>query len=104
MPIRLTIEITSPLDPDDRDLLSGVAVMTLAIANHEMAKTRFPDTFGDDDGLRAHEEGAKPAPSPCGYIDTKEPTRICIGDAGHPGRHRFRRIPVNGDGAPDLPN
>jgi hypothetical protein len=49
--VRLSIEITSPLDAEDRDLLSGVAVMTLAIANHEMAKNAFPETFGDDDGL-----------------------------------------------------
>ena len=45
MGIRLSIEITSPLTPDDRDLLSGIAVMTLAIANREMAENRFPDTF-----------------------------------------------------------
>ena len=65
MPIRLTIEIASPLDPDDRDLLSGVAVMTLAIANHEMAKTRFPETFTDDEetvSSRAGKPGDRGAP------------------------------------------
>ena len=30
MSIELDIKITSPLTPDDRDLLSGVAVMVLA--------------------------------------------------------------------------
>jgi len=89
MGIRLSIEITSPLGDDDRDLLSGIAVMTLAIANHEMAKSRFPETFGDDDEA----EAAKPnQPAPCAFLDARDPTRICLGDAGHRGRHRFRTI------------
>ena len=57
MGVKLSIEITSPLDAEDRDLLSGVAVMTLAIANHEMAKNAFPETFGDDDGLGGDDTG-----------------------------------------------
>jgi hypothetical protein len=46
--IKLGIEILSPLTPDDHELLSGIAVMTLAIANHELAKARFPEAFGDE--------------------------------------------------------
>jgi hypothetical protein len=88
MSIRLSIEITSPLGDDDRDLLSGIAVMTLAIANHEMAKNAFPDAFGDDDEA----EATQPTPVPCALLDARNPTRICIGDAGHPGRHRFRTM------------
>jgi hypothetical protein len=49
MAVKLSIEITSPLEPEDRDMLSGVAIMTLAIANHEMAKHRFPEMFTDED-------------------------------------------------------
>jgi len=49
MPIKLSIDITSPMSPEDHDLLSGVAIMTLAIANREMAKAAFPNTFPDDD-------------------------------------------------------
>jgi len=88
MSIRLSIEVTSPLAEEDRELLSGIAVMTLAIANHEMAKNAFPETFGDDD----EPDAAKPAPSPCAFLDPEGGTRICIGDAGHRGRHRFRTI------------
>jgi hypothetical protein len=88
MSIRLSIEITSPLGDDDRDLLSGIAVMTLAIANHEMAKNRFPETFGEDDEA----EVAKPTPTPCAFLDARDPTRICIAEAGHRGRHRFRTM------------
>jgi len=88
MSIKLSIEITSPLGDDDRDLLSGIAVMTLAIANHEMAKNAFPDAFGEDDAA----EATRPTPAPCAFLDARDPTRICIGDAGHRGRHRFRRL------------
>ena len=50
MGIRLSIEIASPLTPDDKDLLSGrVAVMTLAIANRELAQPSFPETFPPDE-------------------------------------------------------
>ena len=49
MPIKLNIEVVSPMTPDDHDLLSGIAVMTLAIANRELAKQGFPETFPDDE-------------------------------------------------------
>ena len=86
MSIKLSIEITSPLENDDRDLLSGIAVMTLAIANHEMAKNAFPEAFREDD------EPGEPIPTPCAFLDPGDGARICIGDAGHRGRHRFRTI------------
>jgi len=88
MGIRLSIEITSPLGDDDRDLLSGIAVMTLAIANHEMAKNAFPETFGDEPGA----EATRPIPVPCALLDARDATRICIAEAGHRGRHRFRTM------------
>ena len=88
MGIKLSIEITSPLAEEDRELLSGIAVMTLAIANHEMAKNAFPETLGDDD----EPEATKAVPVPCAFLDPRDGARICIGDAGHRGRHRFRTI------------
>ena len=88
MGIELNIRVTSPLDEDDRDLLSGVAVMVLAIANHEMAKGAFPDAFKEDD----EPEETKPTPVPCAFLDPGDGTRICIGEAGHRGRHRFRTM------------
>lgn len=98
MSVKLTIEITGPLDPEDRDLLSGVAVMTLAIANHEMAKNAFPETFRDDDEPDA--PAVTPGqPVPCAHLDTADPNRICIAESGHRGRHQFRAIAaVDADG------
>jgi len=101
MPIKLTIEIAGPLDAEDRDLLSGVAVMTLAIANHEMAREHFPETFNDDDGLKPTappESGA-----PCGFINPDDPSYICVGKAGHRGRHKFRQVATSSVAA-TLPN
>ena len=86
MGIKLTLEVVSPLDPEDRELLSGCAVMILAIANHEMAKAAFPDAFGDG----GDEEKAEP-PTPCGHLDSTG-DMICIGVVGHRGRHKFRPV------------
>ena len=93
MPNELTIRVISPLTPDDHELLSGVAVMTLAIANHEMAKERFPETFADD------QEAQEAAPAPCGYVDPTNPILMCVGAVGHRGRHRFRPFPADAGGS-----
>jgi len=93
MPISLKIEITSPLDSNDHDLLSGIAVMVLAIANHELARERFPE------GFPGEEDPAPERPETCGDLEvTMEPNgptatgRVCISDVGHRGRHRYRGV------------
>jgi hypothetical protein len=105
-PIKLAVEIISPLGEEDRELLSGIAVMTLAIANHELAKAKFPEAFTDDDGLSPEEpvvetveETVEAAveetveetvePARCGLTDG---TRVCIAKAGHRGRHAMREV------------
>ena len=88
MGIELSIRITSPLEAEDRELLSGIAVMTLAIANHEMAKQAFPDTFGDDEDERAGTATHPAAVRPCGVV--AQDGTICVSHMGHRGRHRFR--------------
>ena len=91
---RLSIEITSPLGPEDKDLLTGVSTMTLAIANHELAKQKFPDAFSDDEEEAAQlapEDG--PEPLPCGA--TNERDEYCISEVGHRGRHRFRTVTID---------
>ena len=85
MPIELHVNITSPLTADDHELLSGVSVMLLAVANHELAKERFPEAFGDDEP-----EKEPVAPAPCGMED--DAGGVCVGKVGHGGRHRFRPV------------
>ena len=65
--------------------------MTLAIANHELAKEHFPGVFpGEDAPSDAAPEPTEdgPEPLPCGA--TNERDESCISEVGHRGRHRFR--------------
>ena len=85
MGIRIDISAETPLSDDDRDILAGLSVMMLAIANRQnlVDQPHMPDD---------EEEGLEPAP--CGSPSTDEPTRYCIREVGHSGRHKYR--PVNG--------
>lgn len=94
MAIQLSINVLSPLTQEDHELLSGVSVMLLAIANHELAKERFPDAFPDEEPTEA------PVPSqPCGECEgfdepggTDDTGKVCISKKGHRGRHAFRPV------------
>lgn len=101
MSIRLNIEITSPMTFDDHELLSGIAVMTLAIANHELAKEKFPEAFSDEEDATQEaldslvkeglmEEVPAEPPEPCGFLDPVNEGYACVGHVGHRGRHKFR--------------
>ena len=79
MSVTLTIAITSPLDDADKDLLAGVAMMTLAIAQR---------TGSLETPQEVAEEESRPAP--CGALDPDNPRKICTGNVGHRGRHRYR--------------
>ncbi len=57
MGVKFSIEIGSPLEPDDRELLTGLSIMVMAIANHELAKEHFRGAFDTP------EEGPEP-PAP----------------------------------------
>ncbi len=98
MGIELTVKITSPLDGDDHNLLSGVAVLVLAIANPELAKERFPETFPDEE--EPAEESASVAPRLCGSVDRDDPRRTCVGVMFHVGRHRYRLTATAVSGSP----
>jgi hypothetical protein len=86
MAIKLNIEIVSPMDAQDHELLSGLAVMVLAIANHELAEQRFPEAFTADEALQAEE------PAACGAINPADPGAACVAEAAHRGRHTFRLL------------
>jgi hypothetical protein len=92
MGIKLSFEITSPLGPEDKELLTGVSIMTLAIANHELAREHFPGVFSDDEeSASAPEEG--PEPLACGA--TNERDEYCISAVRHRGRHRFGTVSID---------
>ena len=96
MGIKLNIEIVSPLEPDDKELLTGLSIMTMAIANHELAKEHFPGTFPSPDEIAEQQrkdaaEAEQPLPCmvPGGGQDAG---KSCVSEVGHKGRHRFRFI------------
>ena len=83
MGIRLDISAETPLSDDDRDILAGISVMVLAIANRQdLVEPALDDEL----------EGMEPAP--CGSPSRDEPARYCIREVGHSGRHKYR--PHNG--------
>ena len=92
MGVRLSIEIVSPLQPDDRDMLTGLSIMVMAIANHELAKEHFPGVFPSPDEIaeqQRQDAAAAAGPMPC---MAEREGRHCVGEAGHQGRHTYRRI------------
>ena len=85
MGIRIDISAETPLSDDDRDILAGLSVMMLAIANRQNLadQPHMPDD--ETEGLE---------PAPCGFQDPEDPDRYCIGEAGHPGGHEY--LPASG--------
>ena len=67
-------------------MLTGLSIMTLAIANHELAKEHFPGIFPDAEEVREEQH--------CSAKDPDDPTRICVGKVAHRGRHRLRTLPA----------
>lgn len=84
MGIKLTLDVETPLSDDDRDLLAGISVMVLAIANRQ--------------DLADQEQAADDGPPPCGALS--HDGQCCTREEGHAGRHRYRplalAVPGNG--------
>jgi hypothetical protein len=90
MSVSLSITIASPLTKEDHELLAGIAMMTLAIANHE----------GAIENTEEEKEEEKALPEPCGFVS--EEGMVCVSKSGHRGRHAMRPNPNAADAA--LPN
>ena len=82
MGIKLDILVETPLSDDDRDILAGISVMVLAIANRQ-------DLADQPHMQDLEEEGA---PLPCGAQHRDDPKLVCVNEVGHAGRHEYRRI------------
>jgi len=82
MGIKLDISVETPLSPDDRDILAGISVMVLAIANRQ------------DLADQPHMQGLEGEEEPCG--SEHEDGRICVKEVGHVGRHRYRALSFEG--------
>ena len=88
MGIKLNIEVETPLSDDDRDILAGISVMVLAIANRQnlldqphMQEQKEEDILEDA------------VPPVCGHANsTSEPTTYCHKEPDHSGRHKHRPL------------
>ena len=91
MGVRLSIEIVSPLEPDDRELLTGLSIMVMAIANHELAKEHFPGTFPSPEEMaeEARQAGGR--------------THALHGPGQGPRRRQVLRQRGRPQGSPSLP-
>jgi hypothetical protein len=78
MGITLDISVETPLSADDRDILAGISVMVLAIANRQ------------DLADQPHMQGLEGEEEPCG--SDSEGGTICIKEVGHVGRHKYRDL------------
>lgn len=64
--------------------------MVLAIANRELAAQGFPEAFAPDE-----EKADEPLEvQPCGAVNAANESEVCVGNGGHRGRHRFRKLAV----------
>jgi hypothetical protein len=84
MGIKLNIEVETPLSDDDRDILAGISVMTLAIANRQHV--------ADQPHMQAQEEDELGEPMPCGSQSKDDPTLFCVSEVAHKGRHKYRPL------------
>ena len=89
MGIQLNLTVTSPLTSEDRDLLSGITVMLLAISNRNLAQEAFPEVFQPAEEEQAGVGTAAIGPQPCGLV--AEDGAVCVSKVGHRGRHRYRQ-------------
>jgi hypothetical protein len=83
MGIKLDISVETPLSDDDRDILAGISVMVLAIANRQ-------NLADQDVQLAQYEEEGEPLP--CGATDPRDTRRFCQREFGDTGHHTYRRI------------
>lgn len=64
MGIKLMIGIESPLTDEDRDLLTGVSIMVLAIANRPLAESKFPEVYPTEVPVEEPESEPPAEPGP----------------------------------------
>ena len=74
MGIKLDVSVETPLSDDDRDILAGISVMVLAIANRQ--------NLADQPHMQEEEEGE---PLPCGAQSPSDPARFCVRVVAHHG-------------------
>jgi hypothetical protein len=86
MGIKLDISVETPLSDDDRDILAGISVMVLAIANRQNLAEQAQAALDLEDATEGME------PMPCGSQSKDDPTLYCVKEVAHVGRHKYRPL------------
>ena len=86
MPIKLHIEVETPLTPDEEELLAGIAVMTHAIASRNQKSDPDPEIASSEYAERV--KGIAGIMGECIY--TEKAVLSCVEPKGHRGPHSLR--------------
>ena len=87
MGIKLDISMETPLSDDDRDILAGISVMVLAIANRQNLVDQAQDLEDETEGME---------PLTCGSL-APDASGSCVREPGHSGRHKYRPLAWQGE-------
>lgn len=83
--IKINIDVETPMTDDDRDLLAGISVMMLAIANRQ--------NLAEQNIEMAEEAPVEEGPAPCGAVEAGSGgASVCEREMGHSGRHKYRTL------------
>jgi hypothetical protein len=89
MGIKLSLDVETPLTDDDRDILAGISVMMLAVANRQNLAEQQMEMEVEEE-----EEEDEGEPMPCGTFNAKR--EACGRELAHPGRHKYRPFDLAG--------
>lgn len=87
MGIKLDVSVETPLSDDDRDILAGLSVMMLAIANRQNLMDQAEQPAAEED---------EPEQPYCGSV-APDAGGSCVRETGHSGRHRYRSLLWQGE-------
>ena len=88
MGVELDVRIRTPLSDEDNELLSGIAMMTMSIANQQAARFIVENLQEKADAQEPVIRQKVEAEALC--FARGEAGTVCVGRVGHGGRHRFR--------------
>jgi len=83
MGIKLDISVETPLSDDDRDILAGMSVMILAVANRQNLAEQAQQALDLEDATEGIE------PPVCADLRDSD---YCVRETGHSGRHKFQPL------------
>jgi hypothetical protein len=88
MGVELDVRISTPLTDEDNELLSGIAMMAMSVANQQAARFIIENLQEKADEQEQAARQKVEEETLC--FARGEGGTVCVGKVGHGGRHRFR--------------